>query len=88
MDIVYAARCGEGYRNDSYVHGLHATNPLSGESTVEDNLKRSLRMISQKIVPIDSLISKIWSFDDILDAYESITMDPGILGVIVEYSQK
>jgi threonine dehydrogenase-like Zn-dependent dehydrogenase len=85
LDMVYVARCGEGYRNDDYVHGRLALQPLPGEHTVDQNLQRALDLIVDGKVDPSTLISRVVPLGDALDVYRELEHDSSLLGVLIEY---
>lgn len=86
LDIVFSARCGEGYRNDAYVHGLINLQPLAGEYTVDQNLKRSLDLLHYSDVCIEPLISHRLTLNQLPDFYQSLKQPNAILSAVVNYS--
>ena len=85
IDMVFAARCGEGYRNDQYVHGQLALEPLPGEATVDTNLQRALALIANERVHVRHLVSSTIGIDDLPSLYETRDPSEPMLGVIVGY---
>lgn len=85
IDILFAARCGEGYRNDEHVHGIVSQQSLPGESTVEVNLLRALTAIHERRVNVHNLISKTTSFADATKIYGALKNMPECMGVMINY---
>jgi len=86
IDMVFSARCGEGYRNDEYVHGLIDLESLPGEHTVDENLKRSLDLISQSDMQLDYLISNRVSLSELPEFYGELEGQRQIMSAVVDYS--
>lgn len=50
LDIRYSARCGTGYRDDSYTRGTSVVRAPEGEGTVDENLSRALNLIAAGVI--------------------------------------
>jgi threonine dehydrogenase-like Zn-dependent dehydrogenase len=83
IDIVYSARCGEGYRDLDYETGRKEVFPVSGEQNVKQNLEFCLKQIDKGTVNVDHLKCKKVPFDDILDSYKDIK---DVIGMLIEYN--
>nr|WP_315248560.1 zinc-binding alcohol dehydrogenase [uncultured Flavobacterium sp.] len=85
IDIKYAARCGEGYRNDDYAHGNTEIRVVPGEHTVTENLLRSVKTISDGQIKLKKLISGVYSFDHASEVYKLIADSKSSLGILFKY---
>lgn len=62
IDIVNVSRCGNGYRDDAYHHGLKSVQCPAGEATVERNIARCLDYL---------VVARQW-----LEHLQRVEMDP------------
>jgi NADPH:quinone reductase len=53
VDLVNASRCGAGYRDDAYHHGLRDVAVVAGEHRVDDNLRRALDVVARNAASLD-----------------------------------
>lgn len=53
VDLINASRCGAGYRDDAYHHGLRDVPVPAGEHTVEANLARALAVVAAHAPQLD-----------------------------------
>jgi len=86
IDIVFSARCGEGYRDDDHVHGIDVKKALPGEATVECNLKRALTSIQNGKIDLSDLRLRTTNFSDVLNTYSTLKDSPKCLGVVINYA--
>lgn len=85
LDIVIAARCGEGYRDDRYVHGAIDLTPLPGEHTVDANMARALALISEQRVDVSDLLGAPIALAALPDFYNSIGAGTSAPSTLVHY---
>lgn len=85
IDLMYSARCGEGYRNDDYVHGILDIEPLPGEATVDKNLQRSLEVLQRSDIALEQLISRRLTLSQLPALYNELKQPNSMLSVIVDY---
>jgi threonine dehydrogenase-like Zn-dependent dehydrogenase len=85
LDVVFAARCGEGYRNERYVHGDLALAPLPGEASVDANLRRSLELIANERIHVRHLVGRRIGLAELPAFYELAYSPERGLSAIVRY---
>lgn len=71
VDIVNASRCGAGYRDDAFHHGLRDASHPRGEDRVDRNLDRALALIVQCSDVVDRLPQRVYDVAQALDIYNS-----------------
>ncbi|MGC4241445.1 MAG: alcohol dehydrogenase catalytic domain-containing protein [Herbaspirillum sp.] len=86
VDFINVSRCGSGYRNDAYHHGLIEISAPSYESTVTENLRRSLEWLSVEGHNVSRLPYRVITQSEALKFYNSPDFfEPGIN--LISYSQ-
>ena len=86
IDIVFSARCGEGYRDDSHVHGLNPKIALPGEATVEENLARALAVINNGSIDLTDLAFETTPFLQAPKLYSHLKVSPLSLAAVLSYA--
>lgn len=87
LDMVFAARCGEGYRDDDYVHGHGDACPLPGEASVERNLARALELIATQRVQVAQLVAECIPLERLPAFYVDADPHGSQLSVLVRYDE-
>ncbi|UZE23118.1 alcohol dehydrogenase catalytic domain-containing protein [Pseudomonas sp. B21-056] len=79
VDIINVSRCGNGYRDDAYHHGLKSVPCLPGEATVDRNIARCLDYLVSATAWISRLQRVEMSLAQALLTYNSAAFfAPGI----------
>jgi NADPH:quinone reductase len=79
LDIVNASRCGAGYRDDLYHHGLKDVAVVDGEARVEVNLQRCLKIMAESEGVVEKFEYRIYRIEEVLRRYnDSAFFPPGI----------
>ncbi|RQS26598.1 oxidoreductase [Burkholderia sp. Bp8992] len=86
LDIVNVSRCGAGYRNDAYHHGLAEVPLVDGEAHVDRNLARCMAILTQAPAQLARLVYREYSVDDALSAYNSVEFFPPGVNLITHYT--
>ncbi|MFK4490038.1 hypothetical protein [Bradyrhizobium sp. USDA 336] len=82
FDIINASRCGAGYRDDLYHHGLKNVLVVSGEARVDDNLQRCLKIVSNSPSLLEQLNYGFYHLDEVLERYNSPEFFPAGINLI------
>lgn len=85
IDIVFAARCGEGYRDIAYETGQKSVHTLGLEKDVQQNLQDCLALINEQKITLRHLHSKTILFSHITDQYLTAITDKNVLGILIKY---
>ncbi|AWV02721.1 oxidoreductase [Burkholderia sp. JP2-270] len=86
LDIVNVSRCGAGYRNDAYHHGLTDVPVVDGEAHVDRNLARCMAILTQAPAQLTRLAYRAYSVDEALLAYNSAGFFPPGINLITHHS--
>jgi NADPH2:quinone reductase len=78
IDLVNASRCGAGYRDDAYHHGLHDVPVVDGEHRVDDNLRRALEVIARHPATLERVPFRHHTPAQALALYAGAGVPPGI----------
>jgi hypothetical protein len=71
IDLINASRCGAGYRDDAYHHGLRDAPVLDGEGTVDENLRRALAVIAAHAATLAGLALELHGPEQAVERYNS-----------------
>ena len=82
VDVLSAARTGPGYHDEAYEHG-NDYPPVFVEWTTRRNLEEVLRMIAEKKLDVQSLITHEYPLDQAAEGCDRLIFSPGeALGVV------
>lgn len=82
FDIINASRCGAGYRDDRYHHGLKDVSVVDGEARVDDNLRRCLKIVSESQRLLQHLSFRSYHLDEVIERYNSREFFPPGINLI------
>lgn len=85
IDIVMAARCGAGYRDEQYIRGQKFITAHQGEKTVDANLAAALAAVESGHIDTQSVTSHVFSCNDVVTAYDVIRTTSNHLGILIRY---
>ncbi|MGY3585664.1 NADPH2:quinone reductase [Bradyrhizobium sp. USDA 4341] len=82
FDIINASRCGAGYRDDLYHHGLRDVSTVDGEARVDENLRRCLKIVSNSQGLLQRLDYRSYQLDEAIERYNSRGFFPAGINLI------
>lgn len=82
LDIVNASRCGAGYRDDLYHHGLKDVPVMAGEARVDENLQRSLKIVAESKNVLEKLDYRLYRVEEALRRYNTDEFFPPGINLI------
>lgn len=78
VDLINVSRCGAGYRDEDYHHGLRGVPVPGGEQTVDANLRRCLNIVAAHRQRLGGLEVRLHTPEQAVDHFNAGSFPPGL----------